>query len=284
MLLLGLRFLPITFFVVAACGGGDGNSGITGPVDDTFRPECEVECRVEAEEDGCNAPSSCVDDCIAVTSGLDTLCGKCVAESLYTYVEDGSKTCTVEQGSISGESGCETVCTQGTHEPRDSFRAECEVECRVEAEEDGCNAPSSCADDCVSVTLGLDTLCGKCVAESLYTYVEDGSETCTIELGSTSGESGCEEICSQGSHQSRDSFREECEVECRHEALEDGCQLPSSCVDDCVAVTSGLDTLCGKCVAESLYTYVEDGSETCTVEQGSVSGESGCGDICLSSS
>lgn len=248
-----MRRLIVLLSLVSACAPSSSGPVGGSPVDRTFAAECEVQCRTESEDSGCDAPT-CVEDCIAMSGGLETLCGKCVVSQTSIYDDDG--TCRLSQGSVMGVD-CEDVCSPGSHQPRPDFRAECESQCQRTAEDAGCTMPT-CVDDCVAMTTGLETQCGKCHVS--MTEIRDDDGTCTLSVGAFS-EYNCDDSCEPGTHRARADFRQECEVTCRGEAHESGCAQPPTCVDDCVAMTAGLETQCGKCVAAQTEIYNGDGCE-----------------------
>ncbi len=286
MKLENIAFLS-AFLLLSACGGGSGESGTTGPVDATYRAECELECTEETKRSGeevcAEAYDECVGACVAATSGLDTLCGKCVAAASSIDTDPGYG-CAVYAGRVNGES-CGDVCLQGDHSPRSSFKAECEVECSAETKRSGeevCSeAYDECVSGCVAVTSDLDTLCGKCVAANSSIDTDPGYN-CASYAGSVSGDS-CGDLCLLGNHAPRSSFRDECEVECNEEVKRGGDEVCGEAYDECVGAcdvaTSGLDTLCGKCVAAATSIDTDPGYD-CAVYAGNVTGDS-CEDICV---
>ncbi len=185
-----------------------------------------------------------------MTGGLETQCGKCVVAQTQIYSGDG---CEFSPGTVSD---CADSCTPGSHQVRSDFRAECESQCGNETDLSGCTMPT-CVDECDAMTVGLETQCGKCVAAQTAIYDGDG---CELSVG-TIDESACDSACSPGSHQPRPDFRRECEARCQAEVRDSGCPLPATCVSDCMAMTSGLETECGKCVAAQTEIYNGDGCE-----------------------
>ena len=270
-----MRAQVVGLLLLVACapsssgvGPGTGPGGTTTPADRTFAAECEVQCRSESEDAGCTVPT-CVEDCIALSGGLETLCGKCIVAQtdVYSYTDDG--TCDVD-GTLS-LNACSVQCSPSSHRSRPDFHAECEVQCRWEADDAGCAMPT-CVDDCVAMTRGLETQCGKCVVAQteVYSYTDDG--TCGADIG-TIDASACDEHCLPATHATRTDFRSECAAQCRIEADEAGCTVPT-CVDDCVAMTLGLENQCGKCIVAqtNIYSYTDDGTcgqDIASLEDGS---------------
>ena len=143
-----------------------------------YTAECDARCRTEAElKSVCSdtAPENCVDDCVANSAGLDTLCGKCVVADSYI----NGTSCDLVLGNILN---CDQECLPGNHSPQTTYQAECEATCRTESLlKNVCSdvAPENCVQDCMTNAAGLDTLCGKCVVAD--TYINGTS--CDLILG-----------------------------------------------------------------------------------------------------
>ncbi len=271
-----VQVLGLILFVACApssSGPGSGTSlpGKATPAAQTYRAECEVTCRDQAEEAGCpNTAAKCIDGCLAMTSGLATLCGKCVAAQTEIYGDDEGG-CSVELGTIE-YSACEEQCGGGTPDKRPDFGAECQAQC----DEIGVNASCApnCVSDCMAMTAGLATMCGKCVALQTEGWNDDGA--CEVEVGEI-GYSACEGFCGQPENDSpRADFRAECEVGCRV----GGCDS-SACVSECLIETTGLSNQCGKCVATQIDIWgdEEEPGGTCSYEMASAL-YSTCEDFC----
>ena len=260
----GVAFL----IVLATCApeSSDGGDETENPgVEEAFRQRCELSCTGDARRWDCPVPATCVSDCIATTAGLENLCGLCVA-SISFLVDNGDGTCSARPG-VASSQDCEYACARGGHRPRSDFRAECEVDCRIEGEDYGCEVPLSCVPDCMTMTFGLETLCGKCVADDSRIN-KDATGACEAFPGDSTG-IVCGELCAPGTHSTRPDFRAECEVGCRLWSERFGCPMPPSCIDDCVVHTQGLETQCGKCIALNT-TIVDAGNGQCRSEPGDV--------------